>query len=70
MLAFRTHRGNSALSYSTVAKWTSEFKFGPESLDVIRVVHSQKVLPQNLSQKYIKWSWRFVDQKRRRLLKL
>jgi hypothetical protein len=40
--------GDSAPSYSTVAKWTSEFKFGQESLDVIRVEHSQKVLlPQN-----------------------
>ena len=32
MLTFRT-LGDSAPSYSTVAKWTSKFKFGRESLD-------------------------------------
>ena len=46
---------DSALSYSTVAKWASEFKFGRESLDVIRIVDGQKVLlSQNLSQECIK----------------
>ena len=49
---FQNPLGDSALSYSTVVKWTSEFKSGWESLDVIRVVNGQKVLlPQNLSQK-------------------
>jgi hypothetical protein len=43
---FQNTPGDSALSYSTVAKWISDFKFGQESLDVIRVVE-----PQNLSQK-------------------
>jgi hypothetical protein len=33
MLTFRIQSGFSASSYSTVAKWTSEFKFGRESLD-------------------------------------
>jgi len=45
---FQNTLRDSALSYSTVAKWASEFKFGRESLDVIRVVDGQKVLlPQN-----------------------
>ena len=45
---FQNTLGDSALSNSTVAKRTSEFKFGRESLDVIRVVDGQKVLlPQN-----------------------
>ena len=53
---------DSALSYSTIAKWTSMFIFGQESLDVIRVVDGQKVLlSQNLPQKCIKWLWRIVD---------
>ena len=30
---FKNILGNSAPSYSTVAKWTSKFKFGQESLD-------------------------------------
>ena len=48
---FQNPLGDSALSYSTVAKWTSEFNFGWESLDVIRIVDGQKVLlSQNLSQ--------------------
>ena len=51
---FQNTPGDSALSYSTVAKWTSEFKFGREELDVIRVIDGQKVLlPLNLSQKCI-----------------
>lgn len=33
MPTFRTHWGDSAPSYSTVVKWTSEFKFGRQSLD-------------------------------------
>jgi hypothetical protein len=32
------HTGDSARSYSTIAKWTSESKFGWESLD--DVLHS------------------------------
>ena len=67
---FQKTPGDSALSYLTVAKWTNEFKLGREILDVIRVVDGKKVLiPQNLSQKCIKWSWRF-HQKYERLLKL
>ena len=59
---FHNILGDSGLSYSTVAKWTSEFKFGWKSLDVICIEDGQKVLlPQNLSQKCIKWSWRIVD---------
>ena len=48
---FENTLGDSALSYLTVAKWISKFKFGRESFDVIRVVDDQKVLlHQNLSQ--------------------
>ena len=68
---FQKTLGNSDISYSTVAMWISEFIFDRESLDVIRVVDGQKVLlPQNSSQKCIKWSWRLVDRKCKRLLKL
>ena len=35
---FQNTLGDSAPSYSTVAKWTVEFIFGRESLDVICVV--------------------------------
>jgi len=70
-LNFQNTLRDSAVSYSIVAKWTSKFKFDQESLDVIHVVDSQKLLlPQKLSQKSIKWSWRFVDWKCKRLLKL
>ena len=56
---FQNTLGDSAISYSTVAKWTSE---SLESLDMIRVVNGQKVqIPQNLLQKCIKWSWRKVN---------
>ena len=41
---FQNTPGDSALSYPTVTKWTSEFKFGRESFDVIRVEDCQKVL--------------------------
>ena len=45
------HTGDSALSCSTVAKWTSEFKFGRESLDVFGVVDGPKVLlPQIIAK--------------------
>ena len=47
---FQNTLGNSALSYSTIAKWTSEFKFGRESL-VICVVDSQKVLLPRIYRK-------------------
>jgi hypothetical protein len=68
---FQNTLGDSAFSYSTVAKWTSEFIFGQESLDVIRVVNGQKVqIPQNLLQKCIKWSLRFVDRISERFLNL
>ena len=61
---FQNTLGDSAPSYSTVAKWTSKFKFGWESLDMIHVMDNQKVLvPQNISQTCIKWSWRIVDSK-------
>ena len=39
---FQNTLEDSALSYSTVVKWISEFKFGQESLDLIRVVDCQK----------------------------
>ena len=38
---FQNTPGDSAISYLTVVKWISEFKFGLESLDVIRVVDGQ-----------------------------
>ena len=59
---FQNTLGDYAPSFSTVAKWTSEFKFGRESLDDDSRSGGQKVLrPQNVSQKCIKWSWRIVD---------
>ena len=39
---FQKTSEDSTLSYSTVAKWTSEFKFGRESLDVIHAVMFKK----------------------------
>ena len=44
MPSFRTRWGASILPYSTFAKWTSEFKFDREGLDVIRIVDGQKAL--------------------------
>ena len=45
----------NTLRDSAVDKWTSEYKFGQESLEVIGVVDDQKLLlSQNLSQKCIK----------------
>ena len=41
---FQNTLEDSALSYSTVSKWTSMFKFGRESLDVICVEDGQKLL--------------------------
>jgi len=39
---FQNTLGDSAPSNLTVAKWTSEFKFGREGLDMICVVDSKK----------------------------
>ena len=49
--------GNSAPSYSTVAKWTTKFKFGWESLNDdrcsgwLKSATTQKILQQGLLQR-------------------